>query len=57
MAIGLRMQVTPLQMALASAAVGQGAWSRRMLLALGRQDSVTPARRRWAYAWTASRPA
>lgn len=44
MAIGLRMQVTPLQMALASAAVGQGrVVTPRMLLTLGRQDSVTPA--------------
>ena len=44
MAIGLRMQVTPLQMALASAAVGQGkVVAPRMLLALGRDDSVVPA--------------
>jgi cell division protein FtsI/penicillin-binding protein 2 len=44
MAIGLRMQVTPLQMALASAAVGQGhVVAPRMLLSLGRKDSVTPA--------------
>lgn len=44
MAIGLRMQVTPLQMALASAAVGQGrVVAPRMLLSLGRKDSTTPA--------------
>jgi len=44
MAIGLRMQVTPLQMALASAAVGQGkVVAPRMLLALGHNDSVVPA--------------
>lgn len=42
MAIGLRMQVTPLQMALASAAVGQGrVVAPRMLLALDGKDSVT----------------
>jgi cell division protein FtsI/penicillin-binding protein 2 len=44
MAIGLRMQVTPLQMALAAAAVGQGrVVAPRMLLSLGRKESVTPA--------------
>lgn len=44
MAIGLRMQVTPLQMALASAAVGQGkVVAPRMLLALGHDDSTVPA--------------
>lgn len=44
MAIGLRMQVTPLQMALASAAVGQGrVVAPRMLLSLGSKDSVAPA--------------
>lgn len=43
MAIGLRMQVTPLQMALASAAVGQGrVVTPRMLLSLNRKDSSTP---------------
>ncbi|WP_229258446.1 penicillin-binding transpeptidase domain-containing protein [Duganella rivi] len=41
MAIGLRMQTTPLQMALASAAVGQGrVVTPRMLLSLDRKDSV-----------------
>ena len=44
MAIGLRMQVTPLQMALASAAVGQGkVVAPRMLLSLDGKDSVLPA--------------
>src|SRR6202012_1277833 len=44
MAIGLRMQVTPLQMALAAAAVGQGeVVEPRMLLTLGHEDSVVPA--------------
>ncbi|HEX8405661.1 MAG TPA: penicillin-binding transpeptidase domain-containing protein [Duganella sp.] len=44
MAIGLRMQVTPLQMALASAAVGQGrVVAPRMLLSLDRTDSEVPA--------------
>jgi cell division protein FtsI/penicillin-binding protein 2 len=44
MAIGLRMQVTPLQMALASAAVGQGrVVAPRMLLTLGHSDSTVPA--------------
>jgi cell division protein FtsI/penicillin-binding protein 2 len=44
MAIGLRMQVTPLQMALASAAVGQGSVvAPRMLLTLGHSDSTVPA--------------
>ena len=44
MAIGLRMQVTPLQMALASAAVGQGkVVAPRMLLSLDGSDSVVPA--------------
>ncbi|MHA4871083.1 penicillin-binding transpeptidase domain-containing protein [Duganella sp. PWIR1] len=44
MAIGLRMQVTPLQMALASAAVGQGrVVAPRMLLSLDGKDSVTPS--------------
>jgi len=43
MSIGLRMQVTPLQMALAAAAVGQGkVVAPRMLLSLGRSDSVVP---------------
>jgi cell division protein FtsI/penicillin-binding protein 2 len=44
MSIGLRMQVTPLQMALASAAVGQGrVVTPRMLLSLDRAQAVTPA--------------
>lgn len=44
MSIGLRMQVTPLQMALASAAVGQGrVVTPRMLLSLDGRDGVTPA--------------
>jgi cell division protein FtsI/penicillin-binding protein 2 len=44
MAIGLRMQVTPLQMALASAAVGQGkVVAPRMLLSLNDADSAVPA--------------
>ncbi len=44
MAIGLRMQVTPLQMALASAAVGQGkVVAPRMLLSLDGSDSVVPS--------------
>ncbi|NVM78611.1 cell division protein FtsI/penicillin-binding protein 2 [Duganella sp. SG902] len=44
MAIGLRMQVTPLQMALASAAVGQGrVVAPRMLLSLDGNDSRTAA--------------
>jgi cell division protein FtsI/penicillin-binding protein 2 len=44
MSIGLRMQTTPLQMALASAAVGQGrVVTPRMLLSLDRKDSTTPA--------------
>ncbi|USX24743.1 penicillin-binding transpeptidase domain-containing protein [Oxalobacteraceae bacterium OTU3CINTB1] len=44
MAIGLRMQVTPLQMALASAAVGQGkVVAPRMLLSLDGTDSTVPA--------------
>jgi cell division protein FtsI/penicillin-binding protein 2 len=44
MAIGLRMQVTPLQMALASAAVGQGkVVVPRMLLSLDGADSAVPA--------------
>ncbi|OEZ60451.1 penicillin-binding transpeptidase domain-containing protein [Duganella sp. HH105] len=43
MAIGLRMQVTPLQMALAAAAVGQGkVVAPRLLLSLGRSDSLVP---------------
>ncbi|MES2164007.1 MAG: penicillin-binding transpeptidase domain-containing protein [Pseudomonadota bacterium] len=43
MAIGLRMQVTPLQMALAAAAVGQGkVVAPRMLLSLGGADSTVP---------------
>ncbi|WP_432377349.1 penicillin-binding transpeptidase domain-containing protein [Duganella sp. P38] len=43
MAIGLRMQVTPLQMALASAAVGQGrVVAPRMLLSLDGAASTTP---------------
>ena len=43
MAIGLRMQVTPLQMALASAAVGQGkVVAPRLLLTLDRADSAVP---------------
>jgi len=43
MAIGLRMQATPLQMALASAAVGQGhVVAPRMLLSLGSKDSTIP---------------
>ncbi|MYM74502.1 hypothetical protein GTP56_20215 [Duganella sp. FT134W] len=41
MSIGLRMQVTPLQMALASAAVGQGrVVTPRMLLSLDGRDGV-----------------
>lgn len=41
MAIGLRMQATPLQMALASAAIGQGAVvAPRLLLALDGKSSV-----------------
>lgn len=44
MSIGLRMQVTPLQMALASAAVGQGrVVTPRMLLSLDGVASETPA--------------
>ncbi|MBV7534292.1 hypothetical protein KW842_00795 [Duganella sp. sic0402] len=44
MAIGLRMQVTPLQMALASAAVGQGrVVAPRMLLSLDGADSKAAA--------------
>lgn len=44
MSIGLRMQVTPLQMALASAAVGQGrVVTPRMLLSLEGRDGVTSA--------------
>lgn len=44
MSIGLRMQVTPLQMALASAAVGQGrVVTPRMLLSLDGRDAATPA--------------
>lgn len=44
MAIGLRMQVTPLQMALASAAVGQGrVVAPRMLLSLGREQAAVAA--------------
>jgi hypothetical protein len=43
MSIGLRMQSTPLQMALAAAAVGQGTVVRpRMLLTLGRSASTVP---------------
>ena len=43
MSIGLRMQVTPLQMALAAAAVGQGkVVAPRMLLSLGGADSAVP---------------
>ncbi|RFP16349.1 MULTISPECIES: penicillin-binding transpeptidase domain-containing protein [unclassified Duganella] len=43
MAIGLRMQVTPLQMALAAAAVGQGkVVAPRMLLTLGSAASTVP---------------
>ncbi|MYN44939.1 hypothetical protein GTP23_07635 [Pseudoduganella sp. FT93W] len=44
MSIGLRMQVTPLQMALASAAIAQGAVvTPRLLLALDSSNSVAPA--------------
>jgi cell division protein FtsI/penicillin-binding protein 2 len=44
MSIGLRMQVTPLQMALASAAVGQGhVVTPRLLLNLGAAASSVPA--------------
>ncbi|MYM34401.1 hypothetical protein GTP38_08630 [Duganella sp. FT94W] len=44
MSIGLRMQVTPLQMALASAAVGQGrVVAPRMLLSLDRASGAVPA--------------
>jgi cell division protein FtsI/penicillin-binding protein 2 len=44
MSIGLRMQVTPLQMALASAAIAQGAVvTPRLLLALDGSNSVAPA--------------
>lgn len=43
MSIGLRMQVTPLQMALASATVGQGrVVTPRMLLSLDGRDAATP---------------
>jgi hypothetical protein len=43
MSIGLRMQTTPLQMALAAAAVGQGKVVQpRMLLTLGRSASAVP---------------
>jgi hypothetical protein len=43
MSIGLRMQTTPLQMALAAAAVGQGkVVAPRMLLTLGRSSSTVP---------------
>jgi len=43
MSIGLRMQVTPLQMALASAAIAQGrVVSPRLLLALDQRTSVAP---------------
>ncbi|CDG82636.1 penicillin binding transpeptidase domain protein [Janthinobacterium agaricidamnosum NBRC 102515 = DSM 9628] len=43
MAIGLRMQTTPLQMALASAAIGQGRIvAPRLLLALDGRDSKVP---------------
>ncbi|HEU4844727.1 MAG TPA: penicillin-binding transpeptidase domain-containing protein, partial [Burkholderiaceae bacterium] len=47
MTIGLRMQATPLQMALAAGAVGQGAViAPRMLLALdGRESAVPPERK------------
>jgi cell division protein FtsI/penicillin-binding protein 2 len=46
MTIGLRMQATPLQMALAAGAVGQGAViAPRMLLALdGKDSSIAPPR-------------
>lgn len=44
MSIGLRMQVTPLQMALASAAIAQGrVVSPRLLLALDQRTSAAPA--------------
>jgi cell division protein FtsI/penicillin-binding protein 2 len=44
MAIGLRMQVTPLHMALASAAVGQGrVVAPRLLLALDGKESTVPS--------------
>ncbi|MBV8123280.1 MAG: hypothetical protein JO370_04270, partial [Paucibacter sp.] len=44
MAIGLRMQTTPLQMALASAAVGQGhVVTPRLLLNLGSSASAVPS--------------
>ncbi|MRX10254.1 hypothetical protein GJ697_20680 [Pseudoduganella sp. FT25W] len=44
MSIGLRMQVTPLQMALASAAVGQGrVVTPRLLLSLDGRDGATPS--------------
>lgn len=44
MSIGLRMQATPLQMALASAAVGQGSVvSPRLLLALNGANGVHPS--------------
>ncbi|MGV7207379.1 penicillin-binding transpeptidase domain-containing protein [Oxalobacteraceae bacterium A2-2] len=43
MAIGLRMQATPLQMALASAAIGQGTLvAPRLLLALGSSEAAPP---------------
>jgi cell division protein FtsI/penicillin-binding protein 2 len=46
MSIGLRMQVTPLHMALAAAAVGQGKVVQpRMLLSLAGADSALPAMR------------
>ena len=45
MAIGLRMQVTPLQMALAASAVGQGAIvAPRLLLRLDGRDAADPGR-------------
>jgi cell division protein FtsI/penicillin-binding protein 2 len=44
MSIGLRMQVTPLQMALAAGAVGQGAIiTPRLLLSLDRREAKAPA--------------
>lgn len=44
MSIGLRMQVTPLQMALAAGAVGQGkVIAPRLLLSLDRRQSVPPS--------------
>jgi hypothetical protein len=56
MAIGLRMQVTPLQMALVAGAVGRaGSIGPRLLLALDGAKAAGAGHRRSACAWTASR--